>query len=49
VLARAAEQPLLDEAHLASAELTAAIVACLAHDGAARPSSARAVLAQLSV
>ncbi len=53
VLARAAERPLLEEAHLAGVDLAsrgpahAAMVRCLAYDQADRPSSARAVLALL--
>jgi eukaryotic-like serine/threonine-protein kinase len=47
VLARAAERPLLEDAHVAGADLPTAIRACLAHDPGGRPRSARAVLAAL--
>lgn len=55
LLAVAAERPLLQAAHLARVDLAsrgaahAAIVRCVAHDAADRPSSARAVLAMLAV
>ena len=47
VLIRAAEHPLLEELQMPAAQLSAAIVQCLAHDPRARPSSARQVLALL--
>lgn len=49
VLAVAAEQPLLDDPRVAGADLDRAILDCLAHDPAVRPSSARAVLARLAM
>jgi eukaryotic-like serine/threonine-protein kinase len=47
VIAVAAERPLLDDPRVASAHLPEAIVQCLAHDAAARPAAARAVVAAL--
>jgi len=49
VLAVAAERPLLEDPRVAGADLDRAILDCLAHDAASRPSSARAVLARLAM